>query len=102
MSVWSMAMRSIELEQGLKVRFPGQDASFADGVEIGVLAALMTAKHPEFDREIALGNLEQARALGRKLGYHLADQELAAVDRVRVTFRARSLAPKLRLVASAG
>lgn len=95
-------MRSIELEQGLKVRFPGQDASFADGVEIGVLATLMNLKRPEFDREIASGNVEQARALGRKFGYHLADLDPVAADRVRVTFRARSLAPKLRLVASVG
>lgn len=95
-------MRSVELEQGLKVRFPGQDASFADGVEIGVLATLMVGRQPEFAREIASGNVEQARALGRKLGYHLSDLEAVTGDRVRATFRARSLAPKLRLVASAG
>lgn len=95
-------MRFVECEEGLRIRFPGHDASFADGVEIGMLAAFMTQKTREFTRVIGRDNMEQARALARKMGYHLADVELVTVDTVRVTLRERSAAPKLRLVTSVG
>ena len=95
-------MRSIEIEEGLRIRFPSQDPSFDAGVEIGIMAVLMSSKVREFSRTIARENVEQARMLARKLGYHLAEIEEAPESTARVTFRVRGAAPKLRLVASAG
>ncbi|MEF2072113.1 hypothetical protein [Consotaella aegiceratis] len=95
-------MRAIYLEDNLKIRFPGQDASFDTGVEIGMLATLMALQQPEFARQISASTIEQARTLGLKLGYHVAAVEDVSQDEVRVTFRDRRLAPKLKLVASNG
>jgi hypothetical protein len=93
-------MRSIEIEEGLRIRFPSQDLSFDAGVEIGIIASLMGGKLREFTRCIGAGSVEQARLLARKLGYHLCEIEDGPEGTARVTFRVRSAAPKLRLVAS--
>ncbi|WP_131829883.1 hypothetical protein [Consotaella salsifontis] len=95
-------MRAVHLEDNLKVRFPGQDASFMAGVEIGMLATLMAMRPREFSRQIDTGNMEQARLLGLKMGYHVSEVEQVDRKEVRVTFRDRSLGPKLRVVSSQG
>ena len=91
-------MRTIHLEESLRIRFPGQDEKFAAGVEIGMLGAMMVQGLRDFARQIGADNVDQARALGQKLGYHLADIEDVAPDAVRVTFRNRAHGPKLTLV----
>lgn len=93
-------MRTIHVEELLKIRFPGQDERFAAGVEIGVLAALMASGVREIEHRIGRDNLEQARSLGRSLGYHLAGTREATVSEIVVTLRSRAVAPKLRLVRS--
>ena len=91
-------VRTIHLEESLRIRFPGQDEKFAAGVEIGMLGAMMVQGLRDFARQIGADNVDQARALGQKLGYHLADIEDVAPDAVRVTFRNRAHGPKLTLV----
>jgi hypothetical protein len=88
----------IRLEDRLTVRFPGRDASFRAGVEIGMVATLMALRHPRFERTIAADNIEQARALAAKLGYHLLSAEAEDDGLVRVTFAAGRPRPRLRLV----
>lgn len=91
-------MRPIHLEEGLRISFPGEGVSFSAGVEIGMLATLMSLGLREFVRQIASDNVEPARALSRKFGYHLSDFEEVASGEARVTFRNRAHKPTLKLV----
>ena len=50
------------------------------------------------DLPLVASGFDQARALGQKLGYHLADIETITPEAVRVTFRNRAHGPKLTLV----
>lgn len=92
-------MRTIHLDEGLRVRFPGREGEFNDGFEIGAIAGLMSLDHTEISRRLSSGIVEQAEILAGKLGYHLAGQQ-ADGDTVQVTFRVGRARPKLRLVHS--
>ena len=94
-------MRTIHIEDKLRLRFPHRDESFCDGVEIGIVAALMGLGLPQFSRSVSASNVEQVRALARRLGYHVTACEGQDSGAVRVTVRDRPQAPTLRLVHSA-
>lgn len=91
-------MRKINIQDDLRIAFPGRSDAFSDGVEMGMLATLMSLGWTEFTRSISRAGLDQARALGEKLGYHIACLETEDADVIRLTFRDRNLRPKLRLV----
>jgi len=93
-------MRHIHLAEGLRLRFPGRDENFDQGVEIGMLAVLMDLGTREFRRWISSANLEQARALAKQLGYHVIESpgEEGWAD---VVFRSGRVRPQLKLVHSA-
>ncbi|HEV7252962.1 MAG TPA: hypothetical protein VGN97_07655 [Mesorhizobium sp.] len=91
-------MRKINIQDDLRIGFPGRGDTFSDGVEIGMLATMMSLGWTEFSRSISRHCLEQARALGEKLGYHIALLENDGAEAVRLTFRDRTQRPKLRLV----
>jgi len=91
-------VRKINIQDDLRIGFPGRSEAFSDGVEMGMLATLMSLGWTEFSRSISGHCLEQARALGEKLGYHICLEEREADDAVRLTFRDRTQRPKLRLV----
>ena len=93
-------MRAIEVESGLTLRFPKRGPEFADGVEIGVLAALMALEQPVVSRTIATGNIEQARVLAENLGYRLVNTQLEG-QTARITLNKRGVRPTLRVVTSA-
>jgi len=93
-------VRTIEVEEGLRVRFPGRGASFADGVEIGILLAHLGERQPVIAQTISCGNAEQARVLAAKFGYRLT-LEAAGADSMRITLTAQALRPRLRIVSSA-
>lgn len=93
-------MRSIHLDEGLRIRFPSEGVSFTAGVEIGMLATLMSLGLREFVRQIAAENIDAARVLSRKFGYHLSAFEEVASGETRVTFRNRAHKPSLKLVTS--
>lgn len=90
-------MRTIEIEDGLTVRFPGRESEFADGVEIGVLAALMGMGLPVIGRAIARDNIEQARKLAGKLGYRLVARPSTG-ETARVELRRAGVRPQLKVV----
>ena len=46
-------MRWVQVEDGLSLRFPARDAAFHEGVELGILAALLNAGHGRQSREAA-------------------------------------------------
>lgn len=91
-------MWKINIQDDLRIRFPARDKVFAEGVEIGMLATLMSLGLREFGRTISKVNLDQARSLGEKLGFHAAAIEEDEPGFVRVTFRDRKQRAKLKLV----
>lgn len=64
-------MRHIQIDVGLRLRFPDRSPEFDEGVEIGVLAALMSLSAGAFSHRVSTGSLDQVRRLAPKLGYHL-------------------------------
>ena len=56
-------MHHIHLAAGMRLRFPARSADFDQGVEIGIVAALMSQDLTEFSRRISRENLGQVRAL---------------------------------------
>ena len=90
-------MRWVQVEDGLSLRFPARDAAFHEGVELGILAALLNAGHGRVTHIMSAANLDQARALGAKMGYRLtlggSEGEMIEVD-----FWTGPARPRLRLV----
>jgi hypothetical protein len=92
-------MHHIHLAEGLKLRFPARSVDFDQGVEIGMLAAMMNQDVAEFSRRISSANLGQVRALADQFGYRLVEGE-AESDCVTLTFYNRTARPRLRVVHS--
>jgi hypothetical protein len=92
-------MHHIHLAEGLKLRFPARSADFDQGVEVGMLAALMSQDVAEFNRRISNPNLGQVRALADQFGYRLVEGE-AEGESVSLTFYNRTARPRLRVVHS--
>ena len=93
-------MRPIEVEDGLRLRFPGRNEDFDQGVEAGIAAVLMTVIGGEFTRPVATDNLEQLRTLAERLGYHILIGNSGA-ELTDVIFKTGRSRPKLTLVHSA-
>ena len=91
-------MRRIHVEDGLSLRFPGRDEEFNEGVEIGILAGLMSSGRG-FTHWIAPANVEQARSIADKMGYRLTVGEEDG-GLTEVIFRTGKARPKLTLVHS--
>lgn len=92
-------MRSIHVEGGLRLRFPGRDGSFDEGVEIGLLAAGLASGRGEFTLKFGSSTLEQARSLATGMGYrvHVVRAEAGEVE---VTFLTGRRRPKLTLIST--
>jgi hypothetical protein len=90
-------MRHIEIGEGLRIRFPERGAEFDEGVEIGMVAALMEADLREFRRTVAATTVPQARELAARLGYRLLEGESEA-GRTELLFRSGRVRPQLRVV----
>ena len=93
-------MRRVQIEEGLWVRFRTRDASFAEGVEMGALAAAMAMAVPEFRRTISARSLEHARELAGRLGYRVLPIAEGPAGTIEVTFTTRNRKPDLRIVGS--
>jgi hypothetical protein len=93
-------VRQVEIESGLRLRFPRRSEEFDQGVEIGVLAVLMATGGMDFERSISVENLDQARALADKLGYHLVCRSMDAHS-ADVLFKTGRPRPQLTLVHTA-
>lgn len=97
-------MRRIDVSDGLRVRFPSRGEEFDQGVEIGVIAALMSMELADFSRWISTSSVGQARTLADKLGYRVIEGSTEE-GWAQVTFRfgrtGRGARPSLKLVHSA-
>jgi hypothetical protein len=67
------AVRRIHVEDGLVLRFPGRSEDFAEGVEIGILALLLSSGARGFTHRISTRTVEQARDLAVRMGYRLTE-----------------------------
>ncbi len=92
-------MHHIHLADGLRLRFPARSVDFDQGVEVGILAALMSQDIAEFSRRISKGNLGQVRAVAEQFGYRLVEGS-AEEEWVELNFYNRTARPRLRVVHS--
>ena len=92
-------MRRIHVEDGLSLRFPVRDEAFNEGVEIGILAALMSSGQRDFSHWVSNANVEQARAMADKMGYRLTEGEVDETV-TQVILRTGRVRPALTLVHS--
>ena len=92
-------MHHIHLAEGMRLRFPARSADFDQGVEIGIVAALMSQDLTEFTRKISRDNLGQVRALVEQFGYRLVEGSEEG-DFVEINFLSRTARPRLRVVHS--
>ena len=98
--VGGFLMRHIHVAEGLRLRFPGRNEDFDQGVEIGMLALLMDLGGSEFRRWISTANLDQARALAKQLGYHVVECGSDG-EWTELVFRFGQARARLKLVHSA-
>ena len=92
-------VRRIKVEDGLSLRFPSRGEEFDEGVEIGILAVLMSSGQRGFTRWLSTTNVEQARAIAEKMGYRLTTGEIDGIL-TEAIFRTGLARPKLTLVHS--
>ena len=90
-------MRQIHVEEGLTLRFPNRDENFNEGVEIGILAVLLSYGGRGFTHYVSSGTVEQAREMAVKMGYRLTEGATSG-DLVEVIFRGSRERPKLTLI----
>jgi hypothetical protein len=90
----------IEIEEGLRLRFPGRNADFAEGVEVGAAAVAMARGIRTFTRCVARGSIEQIREVATRLGYRVVERD-ADEGRVELMFMSSAVRPSLRLVETA-
>ena len=92
-------MRRIHVEEGLRLRFPNRDEGFNEGVEIGILAVLLSYGQRGFTHYMSRGAVEQAREMAQKMGYRLTEG-VEAGELVEVILRGSRERPKLTLIES--
>jgi hypothetical protein len=92
-------MHHIHLAEGMRLRFPARTADFDQGVEIGIVAALMSQDLTEFTRKISNDNLGQVRALAEQFGYRLIEGSEDG-EFIELSFYSRNARPRLRVVHS--
>jgi hypothetical protein len=92
-------MHHIYLTEGTRLRFPARSEDFSQGVEIGMVALLMSQDVADFTRRISSANVGQARALAEQLGYRIVEGS-AGEDWVELNFCNRAARPRLRVVHS--
>ena len=92
-------MRHIHLAEGLRLRFPGRSEEFDQGVEVGMIAALMETQLREFSRWISGESLAQARTLAERMGYRLVEGA-SDPEWTHVSFRFGQARPQLKVVHS--
>lgn len=93
-------MRSIEVEEKLRLRFPERDENFDDGVEIGLIVGLMTMAMPQINRMVSARVIDQLRNLAVRMGYRLVVEELQG-ESASVALVSTQIRPTLRLVRNA-
>lgn len=69
-------MRKIEILDDVRLRFPGRDAEFDIGLEIGAVSVLMAQSHPLIQRELSADAAEQLRPIAERFRYALISSDV--------------------------
>lgn len=93
-------MRSIDVEDNLRLRFPERDDHFDDGVEVGMIVSLMAMAMPRINRVVSARVIEQLRSLGARMGYRLMIEDQQA-DCASIALVSTGIRPTLKLVRNA-
>ncbi|WP_275787518.1 hypothetical protein [Pararhizobium gei] len=90
-------MRKIEIVDDLRLRFPGRDAEFDLGVEVGAVSVLIAQGHALIQRQLSQAATEQLRTIAEHFRYVMVATD-AGTGVMSVTFTKRSRRPLLRVV----
>lgn len=90
-------MRSIEIIDDVRLRFPGRDWEFDLGIEVGSLSVLIAQGVAAVEREVSREALEQLIPIAERFRYAVACADSDS-DIVRVRFTRFRQKPHLRLV----
>lgn len=92
-------MRQIHIAEGLTMRFPGRDGEFDEGVEVGLVAALMSVGRDEISCRVSAASRDQLVAVAAEFNYRLGAQSRDG-DWEELTFLSARLRSKPRLAFS--
>jgi hypothetical protein len=90
-------MRKIEIFDDVRLRFPGRDADFDLGVEIGAVSVLMAQGQALIQRDLSDAAVEQLRPIADSFNYALVAKG-AASGMSHVSLSPKSRRPLLRIV----
>lgn len=90
-------VRKIEIEQDLRVRFPGRGPEFDDGVEVGIIAAHLGLGVRSVERLVNASVLAQLESLARAMSYRVVVNGPVG-DSLAVTVERVDARPSLRVV----
>ncbi|WEZ85978.1 hypothetical protein P6U16_23795 (plasmid) [Rhizobium sp. 32-5/1] len=90
-------MRNIEILDDVRLRFPGRDAEFDLGFEVGAVSVLMAQGQALIERELSDGAVEQLRPISDRFGYALVATE-TVTGMSCVSLSPKSRRPLLRIV----
>lgn len=68
-------MRKIEILDDVRLRFPGRDAEFDTGLEVGAATVLMAQGEPLIQRTLSADAVEQLRPIADRLRYAMVATE---------------------------
>lgn len=92
-------MRRIEILEDLHLLFPGRDAEFDLGLEIGALSVLMAQGQRSIHRKLSGDCIEQLRPIAERFAYAMVATPAADAVHFDVNLSHRSYGrPRLRLV----
>lgn len=90
-------MRKIEILEDVRLRFPGRDAEFDVGVEVGAVSVLLAQGHLLIQREMSDAAVDQLRPIAEKFDYALVTSK-AAPGMSHLSLSPKSRRPRLRIV----
>jgi hypothetical protein len=90
-------VRKIEIEQDLRVRFPGRGPEFDDGVEVGIIAAHLALGVRRVERQVSASVLAQLESLARAMSYRVVVTGTAG-EALDVAIERVDARPALRIV----
>lgn len=90
-------MRTIEIIDDVRLRFPGRDAEFDLGVEIGAVSVLLAQGTPLIQRTLSAAAIEQLRPIAERFRYALVATP-AGEGMMEVSLLHWSRRPLLRVV----
>ena len=90
-------MRTIEIIDDVRLRFPGRDADFDLGVEVGSVSVLMAQGTSLVQRQLSVAAVEQLRPIAERFRYALVATP-AGEGMMEVSLMHWSRRPLLRVV----